>query len=122
MLIDSFDRGISIGELENVHRYLNEELDKENNDFELTVSSPGMDQPFKVMEQYKKNIGKEVEVKLMGGSKLKGILQSQNSEGIVLHTREKKKVEGSKKKEWIEEDHELPFSEILETRKTISFK
>lgn len=116
------DKGISINELESINRYLNQALDKENNDFELTVSSPGMDQPFKVMNQYHKNVGKRVSVTLTNGSKLEGVLSNLNESGFEIHDKVKQKKEGSKKKEWEETQVRVNFSDIKETKKVITFK
>jgi ribosome maturation factor RimP len=116
------EKGISIYELENINRYLNQVLDKENNDFELTVSSPGMDQPFKVIKQYQKNIGKRVGVKLLDGNKIEGILAKISNDGIELQDKVKIKKAGAKKKEWEEKQTIVLFSNIKETRKIITFK
>jgi ribosome maturation factor RimP len=116
------DAGISINELENINRYLNEALDKENNDFELTVSSPGMDQPFKVMHQYRKNVGKRVTVVLKDGQKLEGVLCGLSETGFELNDKVKKKTERTKKKEWTEVQVPVLFTDIKETKKVITFK
>ncbi|MFI5205072.1 MAG: ribosome assembly cofactor RimP, partial [Flavobacteriales bacterium] len=113
------DKGISITELETINRYVNQALDKENNDFELTVSSPGMDQPFKVVNQYQKNVGKRVSVKLKDGNKLEGILSNLTEAGFELHDKVKQKKEGSKKKEWEETRVRVLFTDIKETKKII---
>jgi ribosome maturation factor RimP len=43
-------------------RFIEGNLDRETEDFELSVSSPGADAPFKVLKQYEKNIGRKVKV------------------------------------------------------------
>ena len=91
--------GISIGQLENVNRFLNNELDNEVNEFELTVSSPGMEKPFKVHPQYIKNIGRKVRVKFNDGKTVEGLLQQVNAEEIEIVYQTKKKNEKNKKNE-----------------------
>src|ERR1700754_1993854 len=71
--IDNF-RGISIQECVTMSRWIENQLDREQNDFELEVTSPGLDQPFKVLKQYEKNIGREVEVIFSDGQKTEGKL------------------------------------------------
>ena len=62
VFIDSL-KGININDCAVLSRLLEDQLDREKEDFELTVSSAGLDQPFIVIEQYKKNIGKQIKVK-----------------------------------------------------------
>ena len=114
-------QGISIGELEKVNRHLNIIFDNENNEFELTVSSPGMERPFKVLRQYKKNIGKNIKVKLKNGLVNEGSLLAVSENGIVLNYKTKESVEGKKKKTWVEKTVDLQFENIAETKKIITF-
>ncbi|NCF75542.1 MAG: hypothetical protein GWO87_03600 [Xanthomonadaceae bacterium] len=60
VFLDS-DKSITIKDCADINRYIISKLDKEKEDFELRVSSAGLDKPFKLLRQYKKNIGKEVE-------------------------------------------------------------
>ncbi len=119
--VDSF-LGLTIDQCVAISRHIEGNLDRENEDFELQVSSPGADQPFKVKEQYLKNRGREVEVTLTAGSVLKGILTDSNDEGMILETTSKVKVEGKNKKELVTERKAIPYSEIKKTRVIISFK
>jgi ribosome maturation factor RimP len=97
-------------------------LDREEQDFELQVSSAGLDKPLRVLKQYIKNIGEEVKVKLTDNSKLQGVLKDANEKGIIVETISKERVEGRKKKETVIKDHELTFKEIKEIKIVISFK
>jgi ribosome maturation factor RimP len=115
-------KGISIGELEDVNRFLNKELDNETNEFELTVSSPGMERPFKVYKQYLKNLGRQIKVKTKDGKVTEGALANVNEKGITLNYKVKEAPEGKKKKEWVEKTAELLFENIAETKKIITFK
>ena len=75
LFIDS-PQGVDISTCSRISRELEARLDREKEDFELTVSSAGIGYPFKVPGQYLKNIGKKVSVKLVDASRLEGILQS----------------------------------------------
>src|SRR5690554_3690461 len=66
VFIDSYD-GIDIDHCVAISRHIEHNLDREEEDFELQVSSPGLSEPLKVKEQYIKNIGREMEVDLEGG-------------------------------------------------------
>jgi ribosome maturation factor RimP len=120
--IDSFEGGVSISDCVSVSRNIEHNLDREVEDFELQVSSPGLTNPFKVMPQYYKNVGKPVKVVLTDGGKIEGELISVSEEGIVLKTEDKVRIEGKKKKELVVTEHELNFNQIKETKKVILFK
>ena len=68
-------------------------------DFELQVSSPGLDMPFGVIEQYHKNEGKKVEVITIDGEKFTGTLKNVTSGGFELETEVKIKGRGKEIKE-----------------------
>ena len=100
------DSGITIEKCVQVNRKLYKKLEESGlfpeGDFSLEVSSAGLDEPLKSLRQYKKNIGRQVEVHLQDGSLKEGILTGVNEEGIVLEVTTGKPVNGklpSKKKE-----------------------
>jgi ribosome maturation factor RimP len=93
--VDS-DTGISVGECVRISRHIENSLDREAEDFSLEVSSPGLSSPFKVLRQYMKNIGREVEAVTGSGEKKKGILRSADSNGFELEMVEIEKVDGKK--------------------------
>ena len=102
-------------------------FDREEEDFSLDVGSPGLDKPLKVLRQYLKLIGKQVSVNPKDGKKMEGELvniEEENGEvkGLVLKTREKKRIEGRKAKQWVEEEHRFQASDIEWTKVIISFK
>jgi ribosome maturation factor RimP len=68
------DEHVSIKDCIALSRHIESNLDREKEDFELEVSSPGIDQPFKSIRQYRKYIGKAVEILLKDGDKLNGEL------------------------------------------------
>ena len=89
--------GVSIQRCVEVSRHVENALDRDTEDFELQVSSPGLDKGFKVLQQYHKNEGKEIEVKLKEGRKLKGILLSVQEDGFTIEIRKKERIEGKRK-------------------------
>ena len=116
------DKGVNINDCVAISRHIESSLDREEEDFELTVSSAGMDQPFKILRQYQRYLGREVEVKVKGGEKLKGKLLSANEEKVELEIVEKKKLEGKKKKQLVTEQRIVPMDQVNETKVVISFK
>lgn len=111
--------GLTVDDCVKVSRHIEFSLDREKEDFELEVSSPGADRPFKVFEQYQKYTGKKVEVTLLDGKKLSGVLQAADKEGITILPEPDKK-EKNKKKEI--EPVTLSLSELKQTKAVISFK
>ncbi len=86
-------------------------FDKDAEDYSLTVTSAGLDQPFKVPKQYAKAIGSTVEVQLKGGRKITGILTEADDEGISLRYSRKEAVEGKKKKVIVEHEDRFTHEE-----------
>ena len=122
ILLDN-DNNVSISDCIEVSRYVEHQLDRETEDFELEVSSPGLDQPLRILRQYRKYLGREVDVLLtVNNKKIIGTLLSADEEGIEVETRAKEKVEGKKSKQLVVTKHRLPFAEVKETRIVITFK
>jgi ribosome maturation factor RimP len=119
--LDGYE-GITIKDCVDFSRQIEHNLDREEEDFELHVSSPGLDKPFRVFQQYEKNIGREVKVVPNDGKVVKGTLIEVDAEKITLEYSFKQKIEGKKKKETITEQEIVPFTNIKETTIIISFK
>jgi ribosome maturation factor RimP len=120
--LDKHEGSVSINDCMSVSRNVEHNLDREAEDFELQVSSAGLDKPFRVLAQYNKNIGREVKVVLLNGKKLEGTLKTANDQEITVETSKMEKPEGKKKKELIVEQHVFPMDQIKETKIVISFK
>ncbi len=118
IFIDS-DTNISISDCVDVSRFIESNYDRDIIDFQLNVSSSGIDQAFTSFRQYKKNIGKQVNILLSDDKKLKGTLIEVNEKYIKL----KPIVSKKEKKKGINDDIiELSFNDIKETKNIISFK
>jgi ribosome maturation factor RimP len=105
-----------------VSRNIEHNLDREDADFELSVSSAGLDKPLRVHAQYVKNIGRDLNVKLKSKEKVTGTLMTVDEFGIVLQREEKQAIEGKKKKELVVIENKIAFSDIDEAKIVISFK
>ena len=115
VLLDS-DTSISIDDCIAVNRHIESVYDRETEDYNLVVSSSGLDQPYKMLRQYVKNIGREVEVSLLDKTIFTGKLIAADESGITVYRKTKvKKVE-------TEESRRISFSEIKQTKEIISFK
>ena len=121
IFIDSFE-GLTIDQCIAVSRHVEHSFDREEEDFELQVSSPGLTEKFKVKQQYNKYVSKEVEVKTSAEENLVGVILSASDEAIVLETSKREKIEGHKKKQLVVKQHELKYEEIDSAKAIISFK
>jgi ribosome maturation factor RimP len=121
IFVDSYD-GLTIDQCINISRHVEHSFDRDEEDFELQVSSPGLSANFKVKEQYKKYVGRSVEVVLNAGVELEGIILSTTDEGITFETSTRELVEGHKKKQVVVKQHQLKYDEIKSAKAVISFK
>ncbi|ADQ81028.1 protein of unknown function DUF150 [Paludibacter propionicigenes WB4] len=119
--IDSFD-GVSLEFCAELNRHIESQFDREVEDFELEVSSAGLTEPFKVLKQYEKNIGNEVETLTKGGKKLSGVLKEVHEDNFVLEIEKTEKPEGAKRKTTIIEDVTFSYEDIKYTKYIIRFK
>lgn len=119
--VDSMD-AFTIQDCVDFSRAVEHNLDREIEDFELHVSSPGLDKPFRVKQQYLKNKGRDVKVSLLEGGKVKGTLVAVNDDDIEVKYSYKERTEGRKKKETIVKKEKIEFKNIKETTLIISFK
>ena len=119
--IDSFE-GVSIDFCVELNRHIEANLDREIEDYELEVASAGLTEPFKVLKQYEKNLGNEVEVLTKDGKKLTGILMLCDDAKIILQQEKLVKPEGAKRKTTIVEETEIPYTNIKTTKYIIRFK
>jgi ribosome maturation factor RimP len=121
VFVDSFD-GLTINQCIAISRHVEHSFDREEEDFELQVSSPGLTENFKVKQQYIKYIGRAVEVKNLEGEKLEGVILEADNDKIVLETSSREKLEGQKKKQLVVKQHHLKYDEIKSAKAVISFK
>lgn len=121
IFIDSYE-GLTIDQCIAISRHVEHSFDREEEDFELQVSSPGLTESFKVTQQYIKYVGKPIEVKTLDGEKLEGILLEAGNDKFVLETSTREKPEGQKKKQLVVKQHHLKYDEIKSAKAVISFK
>lgn len=121
IIVDS-DGPVSIDACVELSKAVEAMLDRDEHDFELTVMSAGVGQPLKLLRQYRKLIGKDVEVVTLNGMKYIAELVDANEEGIVIRYREKVAVEGKKRKETVVREQRIPFGDIKTTKEYLDFK
>ena len=107
------DSGVTIDDCIAVSRAVESRLDRDEEDFELNVGSAGLDQPLKLTRQYRKNVGRDLEVTTVDGEHLEGTLSEAGGEGIVLT------VPGGRRQAPAE--HRLAYADIKSARVAVRF-
>ena len=121
LLIDS-DTSVAIDACVRLSRSIEEELDRDEEDFSLTVASAGIGSELKCLRQYRKLVGRSVEVLLTSGIKILAKLDEVSENDITLSYEEKQAVEGKKKKQLVTVTRTYPFAEIKSTKEWLDFK
>ena len=121
LTIESENGKIELDDCVSLSRYFETRFDREVEDYSLTVSSAGLDQPFKVFKQYEKALGSKVEVSLKGGKKMVAVLEAADEESITLKYSVKEAVEGKKKKELVEHEDRFTMDQVNTVRPYITF-
>lgn len=104
-----------------VDRAIHAALSTDEEDYELTVGSYGISEPFKVLRHYEKNVGGKVEVLTADGRKLHGTLKEAHADGFVLTTEQKQRLEGKKRPVMVQVDQPLAYDEVKYTKNIIEF-
>ncbi len=120
LYIDS-SKGVTIDECAEISRFLEDELNRDEEDFELEVSSPGLDKPLKLPFQYMKNIGRNIDVVITDGQKIRGKLIEAGENKIVLEVVRKVHLPGKKKKTETKKEVSLDYTSIKSTKVIIIF-
>ncbi len=118
ILADSMDGGISVSQCVAINRLLRNELGEKLDNYEMTVSSPGLGKPFKHINQYIKNAQKPVEIVLVNGQKLQGHLGNVEADKqIEVYQYIKKNTKAkAHKPQASEEVTVLKWDEVKETK------
>lgn len=119
--IDHAD-GVWIDDCVELSRFIESKLNREEEDYELEVGSAGIGQPFKVLQQYRIHLGKDVEVMDKTGKKLAGVLTEVTENNFTIIVEVKVKPEGAKRPKLVEQSVTFTYDEIKYTKYLISFK
>jgi ribosome maturation factor RimP len=120
LIVDSM-KGITIEECVEFSRAIEHNLDREAEDFELEVSSPGLSMPLTVHQQYVKNIGRELDILTSDNTKIKGLLKHVGEKSILIEEQKKIKVEGQKQKVLTKIEQTVAFDNINKALVIIKF-
>ena len=121
LIIDS-DTSVAIDSCVKLSHAINEQFDRDVEDFSLMVASAGIGSELKLLRQYRKVLGRSVEVLLKDGIKILAHLDDATEAGITLSYEEKQAVEGKKRKITVEVTKEYRWEEIKYVKEYLDFK
>lgn len=116
------EEGVWIEDCVELSKFIEQGLDREQEDFELEVGSAGIGQPFKVLRQYEIHVDEEIEVLTREGKKLTGILKNVTPEHFGLVVTQKVKKEGAKRPVLEEVEHTFAYGDVKYAKYVIDFK
>ncbi|WP_347173488.1 ribosome assembly cofactor RimP [Polaribacter uvawellassae] len=119
IIIDG-DEGISLSECIRINRSIESNLDREEEDFALEVTSPDIAEPLKVKRQYVKNLNRIITVKL-NDKKIEGTLIEVNKENIVLSWKAREPKPIGKGKVTVNKTERIAYQDIIEAKVKIIF-
>ena len=119
--IDS-STSVAIDDCVRLNNIIEENFDRDNEDYELEVGSAGLTSPFRVKAQYDKNVGNPVEVFTADGKKIKGTLTAANDADFTVTVEKKVKPEGAKRPVIVNEEMTFNYNEVKYTKYLIEFK
>lgn len=122
LTVESESGTVDLEDCVQLSRIFEEKFSRDAEDYSLTVSSAGLDQPFKVWKQYEKAVGKKVEAALKGGKKIIASLAAAENGSVTLDYTSMEKVEGSKKKAAVKHSDTIPLADINYVKYYIDFK
>lgn len=114
------DQGINIKDCAAISRHVGFHLEEENimeDAYNLEVSSPGIDSPLLLWRQYKKNIGRNISLKMTAGDKREGKLLAATADQLQIEETVKEKG-----KKAVQVQNTFPLDQITEIKVLISFK
>lgn len=120
MVVIDGDEGVSLKDCIEVSRKVEHNLDREEQDFSLEVSSPGATEPLLHARQYRKNIGRKLKVKLENET-LEGNLAEADSSHIRLEWKAREPKPVGKGKVTVQKEKEVAIKDIVEAKVMITF-
>ncbi len=113
--------GITLDKLRKVSKAIEAEFDREQEDFDLEVSSPGVGKPLMVPQQYEMSVGRAVKITMLDGEIKTGDVKSFKDNCLTIGWKERVPKEIGKGKMTVSREEEINLKDIKETRLEIRF-
>ena len=117
--IDADDRDVTLDDCVGMTEYIQERVSRDEEDYSLTIGSAGLTSPFKVLRQWKKAVGTEIQLTRKSGERVNANLLSADEEGVEISYQKKAEGKGAKAKETVTEH--LLYSDIKTAKPIIKF-
>ena len=109
------DNGVKLNDCIKISRFIKHQLDRDDKDFSLVVTSSGVGNPLKNSRQFLKNIGRKLKVELLNGSSLQGLLSAADDFGFTLKWKQREPKPIGKGKRTVEKKEKLSYNEVIKT-------
>ena len=109
------DNGVTLNDCIKISRFIEHQLDRDDKDFSLEVTSSGVGNPLKNRRQFLKNIGRKLKVELLNGSSLQGLLDAADDFGFTLKWKQREPKPIGKGKRTVEKKEKLSYNEVIKT-------
>ena len=119
VVIDADDRDVTLDDCVGMTGYIQERVSRDEEDYSLTIGSAGLTSPFKVLRQWKKAVGTEIQLTRKSGERVNASLLSADEEGVEISFQRKAEGKGAKAKETVTEH--LLYSDIKTAKPIIKF-
>ncbi|MBN2613783.1 MAG: ribosome assembly cofactor RimP [Bacteroidales bacterium] len=120
VIVDTIE-GISIDKCVEISRMIESNLDRDSEDYDLEVSSPGIDRPLTMPFQFAKNIGRQLSVTTQSGKEYKGTLLAAANDKLELEIKTKQKTGDKKKKETVIKKETIDYKDIKLAKVILTF-
>ena len=114
------DEGVNLKDCIVLTKHIESEIDRDIEDYELTVSSAGLNNPLKLPRQYKKNVGRKLSIITTEDEQIEAELKNADEEGIEVYYKTREKI--NNKKKVVEHNISYKYNQIKEAKIVISFK
>ena len=120
--IERYEGTVQMEDCVRVDQFIHERFSQDEEDYSLTVTSAGLDRPFKVPEQFRKAVGSKVTVSLKGGRRMVAELLEADADHIRIAWNAREAVEGKKKKEMVAHEEDFAMAEVTGVVPYIEFE
>lgn len=117
--IDADSRDITLDDCVAMTGYIQEKVDRDVEDYSLTIGSAGLSAPFRIPRQYKKFVGSEIQITRLTGERIKAMLLAADDKGVDISWQKKGEGKGKKAMETVTEH--LNYDEIKIAKPIIKF-
>lgn len=115
------DHGVNLKDCVEVSRAIEHNIDREEHDFSLEVTSAGATEPITLPRQFQKNLGRKLKVETKDGEKIEAKLEAVTDEAITLKWKAREPKPIGKGKHTVEKEAVLEYTNIKEAKAVITF-